>query len=112
MKIMISDRNGVGVINLEGSIDLYNAKQVGQAIDKVIADGKKKILMDFANVTYIDSTGIGSLLAGLQDLKKTGGKMKFYNVRESVSQVFKIANLLNYLDFYNTEEEALAAFDA
>ena len=88
----------------EGSIALRDA------IRNLSANGKKKILLNLAGVSYIDSSGIGELIANYTTISKDGGQMKLLNLTGKVKDLLVITKLLTVFDSYETEADALSSF--
>lgn len=79
-------------------------------IKALINDGHVDVLVDLSDVQYVDSTGLGSLVAGLATLRKSGGRMKICGSSERVEDVLIMTRLQLVLEAHRTREEALAAF--
>ena len=102
--------NDIIQIKLRGEIDLYNARQISETLLDLINTNHNKIVVNFAGVTYIDSTGIGIFIGGFKSLKKNGGGLKFASTRDSVSRIFKHTRLDTFFEFYDTAEDAAGSF--
>ena len=111
MQITTRKQNGIAILKLSGEVDLYNAFQISEELDRLAAEKYTKAVVDLEMVPYVDSTGIGAFLAGAKKMKAKGGDLKFCNVRDSVKKIFKLANLLPRFTLYPSEDEALAAFE-
>ena len=101
--VTILDMNGEVRIG-EGSIALRDA------IRNLAAAGKKKILLNLAGVNYVDSSGIGELIANYTTVNRGGGQMKLLNLTEKVQDLLVITKLLTVFDVYDNEAEALSSF--
>ena len=76
----------------------------------MIAGGNKKILLNLKGVRYIDSSGIGELIANFTTVNRGGGQLKLLNLTEKVQDLLVITKLLTVFDGSNTEAEAVASF--
>jgi anti-sigma B factor antagonist len=77
---------------------------------EILGQGKKKVLMDFADVDYINSTGLRVLLLALQQLKKIQGKLVLSSIKDYMKEVFEISGYTEIFPIYPTQAEALANF--
>ena len=77
----------------------------------MVDGGEKKVLLNLANVTNIDSSGLGELVAGHATLEKNGGEMKLLHLTDRVAELMMITKLLTVFDVFENEEIAVASFD-
>ncbi len=110
MEVTIRERDGVGILAINGEIDLYNARELSEAIEKIMSEGKNRVIIDFAEASYIDSTGIGALLGANGKLKAAGGGIRFMKIPEPVNKVFRLSNLSAFIPCHDSEDEAVQAF--
>jgi len=101
--VTILDMNGEVRIG-EGSIALRDA------VRNLSAGGKKKILLNLAGVRYIDSSGIGELIANYTTVSRQGGQLKLLNLTDRIQNLLVITKLLTVFDSYEDEAEALKSF--
>lgn len=88
----------------EGTIDLR------QEIRRLLEAGKKNLLLNFARVEYVDSSGIGELVASFISAQRQGGRLVILNLPERNRAVLGITNLLRVFDIYTDEAEAIKSF--
>jgi anti-sigma B factor antagonist len=88
----------------EGSIALRDA------IRHLADEGKKKVLLNLAGVKYMDSSGIGELIANYTTVKRQGGQLKLLNLTDRIQNLLVITKLLTVFDAYDNEAEALKSF--
>jgi anti-sigma B factor antagonist len=88
----------------EGSIALRDA------IRHLAEEGKKKVLLNLAGVKYMDSSGIGELIANYTTVKRHGGQLKLLNLTDRIQNLLVITKLLTVFDAYDNEAEALKSF--
>jgi anti-sigma B factor antagonist len=110
MDISSRSKGEVVILDISGEIDLYNAPEIKDFINKMIEQKKYKVIINLKNVTYIDSSGIGALISSLSNLKKFHGGLKIVNVFASVKKVFELTKLTSFFEIYDSEEEAVKAF--
>jgi anti-sigma B factor antagonist len=100
-------RKGVAVLGLTGSIRIGpNCQQIELALDEMIQQGNTCLVLDLANVTYIDSAGIGTLVRGLTKYKKAGGTLRLAGVKGMVGGVLKLTQIDRAFQIFPTAEEA------
>jgi len=88
----------------EGSISLRNA------IRELVDGGKHKILLNLAGVKYMDSSGIGELIANYTTVSRGGGQLKLLNLTDKIQDLLVITKLLTVFDVYENESDALNSF--
>jgi anti-sigma B factor antagonist len=93
---------------VRGAINVYSASVLGQAIQSLIADGVKSILLDLSLVGAIDSSGIGTLVGNAKSMASGGGRIGLVGVTGRIRRVLGIMNLERYFEIYGNMEEALA----
>ena len=101
----------VTVLDMSGRITIGEGSvALRSAIRRLLEEGKKKILLNLAGVKYIDSSGIGELIANYTTVSKDGGQMKLLSLTEKVRDLLVITKLLTVFDSYEDEAEALKSF--
>lgn len=84
--------------------------QLQMLVDKVLSAGTTKILLNLTEVPIIDSMGIGEIVRAFKKVGESGGVLKLVGVTDRVYGALKITQLLDLIESYKTEEEALASF--
>jgi len=110
MQVKHEDKNGVTVCYITGEIDINTAPQVKKAFDKLVGAKKEKLLINLKDVSYVDSSGLATLVEILKCLRSYGGKLKLSNLSAKVKSLFEITKLEKLFDIANEEEEAVKAF--
>ena len=111
MEISQRKADRVVILDIQGEIDLYNAPEIKDTMQKLIKAQKYSIIINLEKVSYIDSSGIGALISSLSNLKKYQGSLKIINVYASVKKVFELTKLTSFFEIYDSEEEALSKFN-
>ncbi|HWF88109.1 MAG TPA: STAS domain-containing protein [Pyrinomonadaceae bacterium] len=101
--VTILDMSGKITIG-EGSVALRTA------IRRLLEEGKKRILLNLAGVSYIDSSGIGELVSSFTAINKEGGQLKLLNLTQKLRDLLTITKLLTVFDVYESEADALNSF--
>ena len=102
---------GVAIIDLSGDITLGGGNIfLKQTLRSLAEQNEKKVLLNLSDVHYIDSSGLGELVAGYTSIGKTGGELKLLNLTDRVKDLMMITKLLTVFDAYDDEATAIAAF--
>jgi len=110
MQIKTEDKSGAMVCYMNGEIDINTAPQIKKIFDKIISEKKQKILVNFKDVTYIDSSGLATLVEMLKHIRGYNGKLKLSNLSSKIKSLFEITKLDKLFDIVSNEEEALKGF--
>ena len=101
----------VTILDLSGEVRIGDSSVALRDSIRNLADqGKKKVLLNLGGVKYIDSSGIGELIANYTTVNRGGGQLKLLNLTEKVQNLLVITKLLTVFDVYNNEAEALSSF--
>ncbi len=111
MDINKRTKDDIIVLDITGEIDLYNAPEIKDIINKLIEEQKYNVIINLEKVSYIDSSGIGALISSLSNLKKYQGGLKIINVYASVRKVFELTKLTSFFEIFDSEEDALTSFN-
>ena len=95
---------------LEGEVNINTSPELRKTCDILMKNGEKKVLIDLSGVTYIDSSGLATLIEMFQRLKKIGGKLRLSSMNEKVKNVFEITKLYKLFEVFDTREAALRDF--
>lgn len=106
MELKIQEDGDIGIISVAEDIDLYNAPFFKEKAMELIDKGFTKILVNLAEVSYIDSTGLGTLVAINSTLQKKKGTLVVSELPESLLKVFEITKLTDILSITTTDKEA------
>ena len=102
---------GVSILDLSGKIVLGEGDiQVKDRIKDLLADGQKRILLNLADVNYIDSAGLGALISSYTTTRREGGSLKLVNLTKRIQDLLAITKLITVFDTYDTEQEAIDSF--
>jgi anti-sigma B factor antagonist len=102
---------GVAIIDLSGNITLGGGNIfLKQTLRSLAEQNEKRVLLNLSNVHYIDSSGLGELVAGYTAIGKAGGELKLLNLTDRVRDLMMITKLLTVFDAYTDEATAVAAF--
>ena len=111
MKVTTRQVDGVTILDLSGRITLGEGSvQLRDAIRDLLAKGSKLILLNLADVNYIDSSGIGELVSAYTTVRNQGGELKLLNLTKKVHDLLQITKLYTVFDVKDDEATAIASF--
>ena len=111
MEITTRQREAAVVLDVSGRLTAgAGAEQLRGAIAQLAEEGKKRVLLNLQDVAFMDSTGLGSLAASSELLRRQGGRLGVVNARGPVRNVFQITRLNKVFPDLGDEDAALASF--
>jgi len=111
MKIRQREIGDVVVLDVNGKIMGGPDSEAFQAtIDALVESGKRKVLVNLENVSWINSTGLGILIAGFSSLQKSGGKLKLVNVSQRIESLLAVTKLSTIFESFRQEDDAIRSF--
>ena len=103
--------NGVTVIQMEGRIVLgEESNALRERIKSLLSDNKKNIVLNMDNVTYIDSAGLGTLVATFHSARAQGATLKLSNLGSKFREVLQVTRLLTVFEVFDNETMAVQSF--
>ncbi len=113
MKFKTRQVDGVTVLDLNGRITLGEGSvTLRDAVRDVLSKGSNRILLNLANVDYIDSSGIGELVSAFTTVKNSGGELKLLQLTKKVHDLLQITKLYTVFDIKDDEATAISSFTA
>jgi anti-sigma B factor antagonist len=103
--------DGVAVVWLDGRVVL--GEETGALRDKVkslLAEGKKKLVLNMSNVTLIDSAGLGALVAAYSSTKSGGASLRLCHLGTKFNELLQLTRLITIFEVYNTQADAINSF--
>lgn len=100
--------NGVTVVAPTGRLDVAGAPALKDAISEVVKIGPARIVIDMEGVSFVDSTGLGSVIAALKQIRGSQGELRLAAPNQQVRVVLELTTLDRVFPYYATVEEALA----
>ena len=112
MKIKVREVENIAIFDVSGRVmGGPDADTFHNLVKQTIADGKKNILVNLAKVNWINSTGLGILIAAYKSICDSEGQFKLANVSDRIESILMITKLAGIFESFDNEEEALASFD-
>jgi anti-sigma B factor antagonist len=111
LKINIRETADATILDISGRVSLGDAlADLRDSIREALAGDQKNILLNLAEVSYIDSSGLGQLIGSYASVTSRGGQMKLLNLQKRVNDLMQITKLLTVFETYTNEETALRSF--
>jgi anti-sigma B factor antagonist len=112
MQITTREVSHVTIVDLNGRITLgAETGQLRDSVRQLIAEGKKKIILNLAHVDYIDSSGVGELVSSFTAVRNSGGELKLLSLSKKVSDILQVTKLYTVFDIKEDEFTAVKSFD-
>ena len=109
--ISMRQNGDVCLVDVSGKITLGDGSvAVREAVKKLVANGTKKIVLNLAEVTYIDSSGIGELVSAFTSVSNNGGNLKLLKLTKRVQDLLQITKLYTVFEVFDDESAAVASF--
>jgi anti-sigma B factor antagonist len=111
LKMTNRDVDGVAIVALDGRIVLgEETSALREKVKGLLAEGKKKLVLNMNGVTLIDSSGLGALVAAYSSAKSAGASLHLCNLGSHFNQLLQMTKLLTVFEVSNTEAEAVRSF--
>ena len=101
---------GATVVGLTGRLDLLSAAQVKERLAQEAAAGRKRLVVDLGDVSFIDSSGLGALIGALKAARVAGGDLRIARPTDQAQLILKLTTLDRVMKPYPTVDAALAGF--
>ncbi|MEN8223656.1 MAG: STAS domain-containing protein [Acidobacteriota bacterium] len=111
MEITKRNNGEIAILDLDGK--LLTGNDVGyyrDVFETLIKGGETKVILNFENLSMMDSTGLGELTRSYTSAKKNGGMVKLVNLTTRIEDILSVTKLITIFDTYESEEEAVKSF--
>lgn len=110
MPMKTETKNGLIVCYIEGEIDINTSPAVKKSFDKLIGSKTPKIIVNLSKVTYVDSSGLATLVEILKNMRSYGGRLRLSDMSSKIKSLFEITKLEKLFDIVVDEKEAISTF--
>jgi anti-sigma B factor antagonist len=104
MEIKITNKDSYLVVDIIGSVDMYTAVELKEVIDEIELEPNDALIFNFANVNYVDSSGIGTLIKIVNSTQDQQARFYIAHMKSMIEKVFNVAGLMNYFSILSNEE--------
>ena len=108
---LIRENNDVSIIELKGFLDAHTAPQLENAFTDLINKKRFKIIVNFKNLEYISSAGLGVFMAFVETVRDNGGDIKLTDMTQKVFNIFDLLGFPLLYQIFDKEEEAVNIFN-
>ena len=113
MQITERQVGDVMILDLKGKITLGEGDELlKDKVNSLVNQGHKKIVLNLADVPYIDSAGLGEVVRTYTTVSRQGGSLKLLNLTKRITDLLSITKLLTVFETYDSENEAVQSFSA
>ena len=111
LKITKRQNKNVIILDLSGKVQIgESSTELRTSLRGLVQEGEKNILLNLAEVSHIDSSGLGEFVGGSASLRRNGGEIKLLNLTERINELMTITKLLTVFEIYENEEVAVNSF--
>ncbi|MBI3628299.1 MAG: STAS domain-containing protein [Candidatus Rokubacteria bacterium] len=110
MEIEVTQTGGVTLVVPKGDLDMGTADQMKRTLTELIEKGQSKLVMDLTDVAYVDSSGLGALVAAMKRARAVGGNLKLCGLQEDVRSIFEMTRLIKVMAVHSDRQEAVASW--
>ena|SRR5688500_12080378 len=107
--IDVQKLQGCPVLFVKGEIDIYTAPMFKQAVVGLVSDGNTDVVIDLSGVTFMDSSGFGTLLGATRRLRPAGGGLHLAGANTTIQRMLRLTRLDTIMQLYESAEEAVQA---
>ncbi|MDN4175325.1 STAS domain-containing protein [Nocardioides sp. SOB77] len=84
---------GIGVVVPKGRLNMVSARQLKELLGELVSSGATRVVVDLAETTFLDSSGLGAIIAGLKSARQAGGDLRIARPTATVLTVFQLTNM-------------------
>ena len=106
LKINSEISNQLALLRIDGEVDMFSSPEVRKAIMEVVKKQIPKLVIDLQQVHYMDSSGVATLIEGLQLCQRYDGSLRLASLRDNVREVFELTKLDKIFQIYKDVETA------
>lgn len=110
MPVKMSEKSGLVVCHVDGEVDINTSPDIKKSFDKLISSKTPKIVINLSKVTYVDSSGLATLVEILKNMRAYGGRLRLTNMSGKIKSLFEITKLEKLFEIIADEDEAISTF--
>ncbi len=110
MEIVQEQVNGADVLRLEGRLDASSSKEIKDRISDLAKNKRVNLVVDMAGINFIDSSGLGSLVASLRSVNNLGGDIRIASLQDQVRAIFELTRLHRIFEIFDDSLTAAKSF--
>ena len=112
MKIEVREdkKKKIKIVDIEGEVDVYTSMELKKELNSLIDNENKLLIINLDKVTYMDSSGLGILVAILKRIKREEGNLRILKLTPSIRKIFELTRLTKFFEIFDDEAEAIKSF--
>ena len=110
MDLQLHSSQDITVLTVTGSIDTYTVQALHQQLDLATATKSVKLVVNLAEVDFMDSSGLAALVQGMKKCRDRGGDLHLCNLQQPVRMILELTRLDKALEIFPSEKDAIASF--
>lgn len=107
----VKNQDEISIVNLKGFLDAHTASVLENTFSELIDQNKYKIVVNFNDLSYISSAGLGVFMAFIEKVRENGGDIKLSAMSEKVFNIFDLLGFPLLYEIFSTEDEAVKKFN-
>lgn len=107
----VKDQGDISVVYLKGFLDAHTASSLENTFSGLIENSKYKIVVNFKDLSYISSAGLGVFMAFIEKVRENAGDIKLTAMSDKVFNIFDLLGFPLLYEIFNTEDEAIKKFE-
>ena len=109
LKLGHYSKDGIEVVDVEGEIDIHTAPRLRELLTDLVSQDNYHLVVNMEKVEFLDSTGLGVLVGGLNRVRAHDGSLDLVCTQERILKIFRITGLTKVFGIYQTVDQAIAA---
>ena len=106
----IDENEGIATLHVGGYLDAHTASKFESKIQELIQSGNYNIILNFAELEYISSAGLGVIMGNIEDIRNHDGDIKLTEMSDKIYRVFDLVGFPSLYDIFKTQEETESSF--
>jgi anti-sigma B factor antagonist len=107
MNVTRQNHGKAALFLVEGQVDMHTSPDLRRHLREALTDRCSRVVVDLASVSFIDSSGLATLIEALQATRKYGGSLRLCGLSPNVKNLFRLSNLTSIFDLRENREEAV-----
>jgi anti-sigma B factor antagonist len=109
LKLSHYNKDGIEVVTVEGEIDIQTAPRLRELLIDLVSQNNNQLVVNMEKVEFLDSTGLGVLVGGLNRVRAHGGSLDLVCTLDRILKIFRITGLTKVFGIYESVDQAIAA---
>lgn len=110
LKVSVRKQESIAIIDLKGEVTAFADETINSLVNTTVTEGFQKIVFNFTDVSYINSSGIAILIGIVTNIANKDVTFRVYGLTPHFKKIFRMIGLTQYVEVLSTEEDALARF--